>query len=405
MVARYADALTRPGAARALFGMRPRPSLLALLVALAARGHAPARELARATLGSLLASGLRDPLEGAFHGAAAEPRWVVPAFERRLADQAAMIALLVDAAAALGPTGGDLVALAAAAADWALTHLVAADGRSAARGVAAASFPYDEASHLTWTVEALPDPALFAVAQRAFDVWDRGELASDPRKNVLYAAEAPARVAKELGLDVAEVEARLARARPLLLAARAARPQPPVDGPAPVAELATFASSLQRLAAAAAEPRWATAADALTAALAAHVSDDGAVPHLTIGAPTPGEHDLPWLADHAALGLRLVEAGALPPARAIVRRLLAHFDDGPRGLAATPALRLHPLEDGSLPSANAVAARLFDALGRADGDAALVARARALAADLAPQAAALGPRGAALLQLALTLGD
>jgi predicted acylesterase/phospholipase RssA len=295
-VNQYIANLLRPGAARALLGLRPRPTLLALVVALAAGGDSAARDVARALLGSLLASGLRDPLDGAFHGAAAEPRWVVPAFERRLADQAAMIALLVEAAAALGPAAGDLLGLAAASADWALTHLDAGEARTASRGLAATAFAYDEASWATWTVdelaEALPDATLFSVAQRAFDVWDRGELASDPRKNVLYAAESPARVARELGLTVDEGGTRLAEARALLRAARASRPQPPRDGPPPVAELAAFASALARLAAATNDRRYATSADALTAALADRVSDDGIVPHLVGGAHVPGESDL-----------------------------------------------------------------------------------------------------------------
>ncbi|HUS64154.1 MAG TPA: DUF255 domain-containing protein [Kofleriaceae bacterium] len=349
------------------------------------------------TLDAISRGGLHDQLAGGFHRYSTDDKWIVPHFEKRAADQAALLVTYLDAYRRTGEARYREVALG-------IVRFVAARLADPAGGWFAAEDAdigaYDDGSHYTFTVDearaALPDPDVFAVAQRTWDIFGRGELHSDPTRNVLFLTAAPADVAAELRRSEPEVAALLERAKAGLLAARAARPQPPIDTAKHVSTNAHLCRAHLDAATTLGLP--ACREVALTALAALY--------------RTPPR---PLLDDHAQLGLAALAAhtatgDSAHRAVAVERceQLLADywdetaqaFCDRPRGAPGPAALArpLHPVRDGAAQSGNALAGQLLGALGDTD-------RARALARALLPRAAAEGASGAGLIQLALTASD
>lgn len=77
--------------------------------------------------------------------------------------------------------------------------------------------------------DAIGDEREFAVAARYFDIYERGEMPTDPRRNVLWVSRGPQALAQEFDLSVEEARALLARAKAKMKAARDTRPRPFVD--------------------------------------------------------------------------------------------------------------------------------------------------------------------------------
>jgi uncharacterized protein len=349
------------------------------------------------TLDAISRSGLHDQLAGGFHRYSTDDKWIVPHFEKRAADQAALLMTYLEAWRRTGDARYAEVArgivrfVDARLADPAGGWFAAEDADIGA---------YDDGSHYTWTVDearaALPDPDVFAVAQRTWDIFGRGELHSDPTRNVLFLTAAPAEVAAELRRPEPEVVALLARARDGLLAARAARPQPSIDRSKHVSAEAHLARA------------WLAAA----ATLELPACRDRALAALARLYATPLR---PFIDDHAQLGLAALAAHAATGdaahrAAAVERceHLVADywddaaqaFCDRPRAQRGPAALArpLHPVRDGAAASGNALGGQLLSALSH-------VGRARALGKALIPRAIAEGASGAGLIQLALAPSD
>src|SRR6185312_15013558 len=198
---------------------RPRAPLLDLLLAI----DPPA---ALQTLDGLVQGGIHDQLGGGFHAYSTDERWVVPHFEKRAVDQAALLATFARAAAASGQHRYAAVARRIIA--YVECRLALDSGGYAASEDADVG-NYDDGSLYTWTVDearAVLDGDELACAQPYFDLYGRGELHSDPTRNVLFIAAPPEEIARELGRDVAGVRALVVRVRDKLLAARSERPQP-----------------------------------------------------------------------------------------------------------------------------------------------------------------------------------
>src|SRR5207237_1534425 len=82
----------------------------------------------------------------------------------------------------------------------------------------------------------------FRAAQPFYDLYGRGELHSDPTRNVLYIATSVERVAAETGL--AGIPALIESATRKLAAAQRERPRPPIDPAVYVAASARLAEAL-----------------------------------------------------------------------------------------------------------------------------------------------------------------
>src|SRR5262249_46186674 len=151
--------------------------------------------------------GLHDHLGGGFHRASADDAWVVPQFGKRAADQAALIPLLLRFGK---PHFSDAAQRAAL---WCHQFLAADVGYHNAEDADAGA--WDDASFHTWTMaeaREVLDAEEFRAAQPWFDLYGRGELHSDPTRNVLYIATSVERVAQETGLSLEKLPELLARA-------------------------------------------------------------------------------------------------------------------------------------------------------------------------------------------------
>ncbi len=391
---------------------RPCAPLLDLLLGLRPGPHAGGAaapsfdgpSAALQTLDSLMQGGIHDQLGGGFHAYSTDERWVVPHFEKRAVDQAALLATFARAAAATGQPRYAAVARRIIAY---VECRLALDGGGYAASEDADVGSYDDGSLYTWTVDeakAVLDADELAVAQPYFDLYGRGELHSDPTRNVLFIAASPEEVARELGRHASEVRTLIGRVRDKLLAARGERPQPAVD-PTPYAGV--FAKMARAYLEAEAElgivqdrERAILALERLYAARAG----DGGIAHRL-----DDPRSLRWLLDHAELGLaalRAYEATAerahLDVARATGEHLIDRYWHPSGGFASVPGGDDRPFrdgEDGPGPSANAVAGALLEGLTAHTGDRHFSQRARALVDALLPLACGAGIDGAGLIYL------
>jgi hypothetical protein len=348
------------------FGRPPKtpraPALQLLLDSDAALGGA-ARPFVERTLNAIVQGGLHDHLGGGFHRASADDSWVVPQFGKRAADQAALIPLLLRAADVFGrPQFADAAHRAAL---WAHQFLAAPIGYYNAEDCDVG--PWDDASFHTWSLEEAQevlDADELRAAQPWFDLYGRGELHSDPTRNVLYIATSVERVAGETGLD--GVPQILARATQKLAEAQRRRPRLPIDPNVHVASSARLAEALLAF------PE--------TRPHALHTLD-----HLR---PTRD-----WLEDHAALGVAALAAGKRELAAACLENV-ERFREGDIYLDSRAPLfgPRAPLTDAPGDSASALVVRLLAGLGYLE-------RAQRLQSTLLPDAIALGPAAAGLARI------
>lgn len=389
---------------------RPRGPLLELLLALpAGRAGFDGPPLALRTLDALAGGGIHDQLGGGFHLYSTDERWVVPHFEKRAADQASLLTTFARAAAATGQARyAAVVRRTIAYVEYALA--LPGGGYAASEDADVGAF--DDGSHYTWSVAearaALDDDEL-AVAQPYFDLYGRGELYSDPTRNVLFLAAPAEAVARELGREVSAVQQLAVRARDRLLVARAERPAPEVDTTAYAGVCAKMARAYLEAEAALGVWRERERALATLDRLYAARSEDGGIPHRL-----DDPQSLRWLADHAELGLASVRAYEatgervhLDAARAMADHLLARFWHADGGFAAVPGGAARPFrdgDDGPGPSANAVAGMLLWTLATHAGDVRYAERARTLVDALLPLACGAPIEGAGLISLRVVVG-
>ena len=376
---------------------RPRAPLLDLLLAID-------RPPALHTLDALTQGGIHDQLGGGFHAYSTDERWVVPHFEKRAVDQAALLGTFARAAAA---TGQHRYAAVARRIIAYVECRLALDGGGYAASEDADVGNYDDGSLYTWTVDearAVLDADELAVAQPYFDLYGRGELHSDPTRNVLFIAASPEEVARELGRAPADVRALVARARDKLLAARSERPQPAVDTTPYAGVSAKMARAYLEAEAALGVVQDRERAIFALERLYAARADDGGIAHRL-----DDNRSLRWLADHAELGLAAVRAFEatserlhLVVARALADHMIERFWHASGGFASQPGGDDRPFrdgEDGPGPSANAVAGTLLHALAQHTGERAYADRAHALVRALLPLACGAGIDGAGLIYL------
>lgn len=300
----------------------PEPELLQYLLK-----DAATRELALTTLRAMIASPMRDPLDGGFFRYAQDPEWKQPYFQKNLVDQARLALTLLEAAKLTGYTA--FADAARGALDYSLTRL-----HDPAHGFANAedATPEQLAGTYFWTkseiAAVLGDDAPAFCA--AYGVTDAGNVPADAYsglttagKNLLCRVTPAGKAAdeKKLAADCAK-----------LLAKRASRPAPRRDDYATAAAHGLMLSALVRAGNQPYDPRFRAAAKAEFAFIRDHLClPDGGLRRLAdqpfAAAPIDYVLTIQGLWDIQAAG----EKDAGPLAEALTKTLQARFWDEAQG--------------------------------------------------------------------------
>ncbi|GAB4175185.1 MAG: thioredoxin domain-containing protein [Terrimicrobiaceae bacterium] len=264
----------------------PRPSVFSLLLRAASPGDGRA-EMVFETLRKMSSGGMHDHLGGGFHRYSVDRFWHVPHFEKMLYDQAQIAVACLEA--------------------WQLS------GDPAFRGVVTSTLDYvlrdlgheGGGFYAAEDADSLLDADSHEHAEGAFYVWTHGEImellgeeagrvfchhysvrpegnapeSSDPQgefvgKNILHARGSVMSSAKDLGMEVAELENVLSHSRALLFQNRARRPRPHRDEKIVTAWNGLAISALALAGAALGEKRYLDAARDAAGFVLAHLRKD-----------------------------------------------------------------------------------------------------------------------------------
>jgi hypothetical protein len=369
----------------------PRGHALSLLLRAAERpGLAEGRAMALETLRAMARGGIHDQVGGGFHRYATDGGWLVPHFEKMLYDQA----LLLEAYADGHRVAGDPLFARTARG---IVAYVLRDLRHPEGGFLCAEDADSEGvegKFYLWTVaelKAVLGPEEGAAAAKVLGCRDSGNFHGEAEEapagaNILHRPGALA--AADLAAEEKDEE-RIARWRPLLLAARSKRVRPHLDDKVLAAWNGMMVTALARAGRALEEPSWiAEAGRAADFVLGRMRGKDGRL-HRTWRAGRAGPPGC--LDDHAFLGLGLLDLfeatgdpRRLEEARDLAGTALRLFSaaDGKGALydagaeAADLPARAREGDDGAVPSGNAAAATLLLRLGRLAGEPSLEARGR-----------------------------
>jgi len=360
-----------------------------------------------ATLQQMVDGGIFDQVGGGFHRYSVDEAWHIPHFEKMGADNAELLAALVDVDR-VDPQTRFAEAIAATV-DW--TSSVLADpagGFGASQD--ADNAPGDDGGYFTWSrpeLKALLAPDELRLVTRTFGVGTDGRMPHDAERNVLYRLLSDPELATDLGIDEPEARRRLVSAVTKMREARGRRPAPLVDRTLYADLNGLFLRAFARAGRSAGRADWlATARRAADRFLRTGYAPDLGVVHRLDG-PSGTGHGL--LADQAAMALGLVElAGATVEPRyveaagvllqlidrefrvesGLLRDLAPRLYDGPKvGAVDEPA---YPLEDTPNLAPNSAVAIALVRLAALTGEESWREMARPLVAALA---ARLGPTG------------
>ncbi len=189
-------------------------------------GDAQVRDISLVTLERMARGGIYDQLGGGFHRYSTDREWRVPHFEKMLYDNAQLASAYLEAyVATRDPRYAEI---ARGTCDWVLAEMqTEAGGFASAQD---ADSEGEEGRFFVWTHDELTHvlgAELAAPVAAYFDVTGEGNF--EHGKNVLWIPEPAAAVAARLGLSEQQLTAAVARAKPLLLQARAARVRPHTD--------------------------------------------------------------------------------------------------------------------------------------------------------------------------------
>ncbi|MEO8436898.1 MAG: thioredoxin domain-containing protein [Chloroflexota bacterium] len=327
--------------------------------------------VARRSLEVMADGGLRDQLGGGFHRYSTDAHWLVPHFEQMLYDNAQLARVYVHAWSLTGDPRSAEVAIGTL--DYMIRELSTDDGAFAASQDA----DTDGIEGLTFTWRAVEIRDVLGEAaplfEAAYGVTDDGNWEG---MTILSRVVSDQDLAARFGVTAAEVAERLAAARALLLARRAARPQPARDEKALAAwnGLAIAALADAAVAFRATDPERATsyreagqrAAGAIVGGL---LADDGSLGRSWKDGRAVGSGVLEDYAHLADGLLALYEATFderwFATARALMDRVLARFADPAGGFFDTAddherlVTRPKDVQDNAVPSGNAMAARVL----------------------------------------------
>jgi uncharacterized protein YyaL (SSP411 family) len=198
-----------------------------LLRAAQRKSDAAALHAATFTLDHMAQGGIHDQLGGGFHRYSTDAKWCIPHFEKMLYDNALLVPAYLDAHLLTG--NAEYAEVARAACDWVLREMITAEGGFAS--AQDADSEGEEGRFFVWTPEQLDDvlgEELGAIAAAYFDVTEQGNF-EDSGRSALWRPHTAREVAARLRIDEAALAAAIAKAKPKLLAARAARPRPLTD--------------------------------------------------------------------------------------------------------------------------------------------------------------------------------
>jgi len=357
------------------FGGAPKfpsaPVLAFLLGRWARDGDVAPRDAVLFTLDAMATGGLRDQIGGGFHRYCVDADWTIPHFEKMLYDNAQLARLYLEAWQATGEAR--FRAVAEDTLKWLLADLRGTHGAFlAARDADTAE---GEGAYYSWTpdeVAAVLDPETAGLAAAWYGIVEGGNFEGG-RTVPTTRANADA-LAQSLGMERAELDARLETARAGLRAARDRRAAPAADDKVLADWNGLAIDALARAGGAFNRPDYVAAAEGalrfvLAALRHAPATGDGGLAH-SWRAGTPGAPA--FLEDYAALGgacLSLYEAtfetAWLEAAERLVEGMIARFADEGGGFRRTGpeheplVLDVLDLADAASPSGNALAADLL----------------------------------------------
>jgi hypothetical protein len=183
---------------------------------------------ARKTLEAMARGGCRDHLGGGFHRYAVDESWTIPHFEKMADDNAWLLRNYLDAYRLF--KDDFFREVAEGIVHFAGSVLSDPDGGFYASQDADIS-PEDEGGYFTWTEDefrnVLNDEEYEVLSQHLLH--EKGAMHHDSAKKVLFIAETPQEIARELGMELSVVTDRIASGRKKLLSRRQERQSPFVD--------------------------------------------------------------------------------------------------------------------------------------------------------------------------------
>ncbi|HEX9006289.1 MAG TPA: thioredoxin domain-containing protein [Bacteroidota bacterium] len=216
----------------------PRPAALGFLLRYYHRTRRPEPlQMVETTLQAMARGGICDHVGGGFHRYTVDRAWRVPHFEKMLYDQAQLAEVYLDLFQLTGNT--EYASIVRSILEYVRRDLTDPQGGFFTAEDADSPVPerpeeQGEGAFYLWTRTELidllgeNDGRLFCLG---YGVEAEGNAPFDPQheftgKNILYVAESPGALARNLGKDEREVEQSLSRARARLLEARSKRPRP-----------------------------------------------------------------------------------------------------------------------------------------------------------------------------------
>jgi uncharacterized protein YyaL (SSP411 family) len=220
----------------------PRPSVFNFLLRYWARSkNKEALDMVLLTMREMAKGGMHDQLGGGFHRYSVDERWFVPHFEKMLYDQAQLAISYLEAFQITGDR--QYADVARRILDYVLRDMTDREGGFySAEDADSVINPEEpnvkgEGAFYIWSAdeirEIVGEPHASWFAYR-FGVADGGNVVNDPHgeftgRNILYQAMTVDETAQQFGTTVAEIEAGLAEASRLLLAAQSERVRPHLD--------------------------------------------------------------------------------------------------------------------------------------------------------------------------------
>jgi uncharacterized protein len=202
-----------------------------LLFLVHGQGNPWAVEMALKTLQEMGRGGVYDQLGGGFHRYSVDERWGVPHFEKMSYDNGG---LLVNYAWAYQASGGDLFYREIAEG---IIRYLKEWGSDQERGGFYGSQDADislddDGDYFTWTrkeAEAVLTAEEAKVLIPYYDIFEQGEMAERPDRNVLFIARSPEMIAKTEEIDPERVKALISSGKKKMIEARNKRQAPFVD--------------------------------------------------------------------------------------------------------------------------------------------------------------------------------
>jgi hypothetical protein len=236
----------------------PQPTALAFLLRYyAATGEPHALSMVEMTLEHMARGGIYDQLGGGFHRYSTDARWLIPHFEKMLNDNALLAGIYLDAWRATGRPFYERIVRETL--DYVLREMTGESGGFYAAQDADSGGV--EGQYYLWTAEeirAVVGAKNADVVMRHFGVEPIGNF--EGAKSVLSIVATADEVAKQLRLDIAEVEAAIAEGRRALFELRRERISPPTDDKIVAARNGLMISAMARAGAALKETRYLEAA-------------------------------------------------------------------------------------------------------------------------------------------------